>query len=308
MRTLRSTHALAGLCLLVAFAISGCTLYLGPDDEDRDDDGWCRGSRCDRPTPHPTCDADYECAAGCYCTDSIPKDGVDGICVESGYCKDAKDCGAGMTCDQGTCRPTDRGCKIDSQCPEGSTCDEAHATCVPNDCGGKCPEGTACDAITNTCVPTTCTNDNECPPGAYCDEASGKCIPSTTCSNDGECPGGYCDEPRKTCVPGPDPNAPTCGREVTCNLTARCPADQVPLVNPDGCYSNPPVCVPYAECGQSPPPCEALNTQNACNAFAKECKPVTVGRDCHLPDGKDCVPGSNECVCRQNVFSYCTDR
>ena len=232
------------------------------------------------------------------------------MCVESGYCRDAADCGGGMTCDEGTCKPSDRGCKADSDCPVGTTCDEPHRTCVPNDCGGACPGGTACDVETNKCVPTTCTSDAECPKGAYCDEPSGQCKPSTTCSDDTQCPGGYCDEPRKTCVPGTDPNAATCGREVTCNLTAKCPANQVPLVNADGCYANPPVCVPYEQCGASAPPCEVLNTAKACDAFATSCQQVTVGTDCHVggPTGPSCREGDTGCVCNRAVFSRCADR
>ena len=100
MTTHRSRLTLAGLCL-AALLLSACTLYLGPDDDDRYCDDWgdCGG---DDVGPPPgggfPCDSDLECAAGCYCSDPIAGDGVWGTCIESGYCTQDADCGGGMVC------------------------------------------------------------------------------------------------------------------------------------------------------------------------------------------------------------------
>ena len=284
MRTHRSYLALAGFCLLAAIALSGCTLYLGDDDcEDEYGDRWgCDDGGPDYPPPpNLSCDSDAECAAGCYCSDSVPNDGVNGTCIESGYCGRDEDCGSGMYCDDGTCKPTERGCTSDEQCPDGTTCDEAYGVCVPTN---------SCDA------------NADCPPGSVCNEA-GQCVPAPECRNDGECPdGSYCDEPRGTCTPGTDPNAPTCGGTVTCNQgPPRCQANQVPLIDPTtGCYTG--TCVPYAEC-TSDPACEVLNTAQACNAY--ECQQLTIGRDCRRPDGSTCQDGDMNCTCARNEFLAC---
>jgi hypothetical protein len=305
MRTNRTYLALAGFCCLAIIAMSGCTLYFDDDEDDYYcDDPWEDCS--ERPPTNPgfSCDSDADCAAGCYCTENTPNDGIYGICVESGYCGDDDDCGSGMHCDEGTCKPDERGCTADDQCPAGTTCDEAFGVCVPtNACDMECPVGTACDPRTRACVPIACDADSECPPGSVCNEETHRCEPSSECTADDQCPeGSYCDETRGTCTPGTDPNAPACGGTVTCNQgPPRCAANQVPLIDPTtGCYTG--TCVAYQEC-TSEPACEVLNTAQACNAFG--CEQLTVGRDCTRPDGSTCRDGDVNCTCARNEFAAC---
>ncbi len=288
MTTHRSRFfSLAGLCLLAALFLSACTLYLGPDDDDDwCDDGWSCGGDDVGPPPGGgfPCDSDLECAAGCYCTDEVAGDGVWGTCVESGYCTTDRDCGSGMECDAGTCKPVDRGCTADDQCPDGTVCDETYRVCV---------EDPSCQANT------------DCRPGNVCDPATGTCVPTTGCTSDAECPdGSYCDEDRGTCTPGVDPEAPTCGGTVSCNQGApRCPAGQVPLIDPTtGCYTG--TCEVIASCDTAPV-CTAITDEASCQD-REDCSTAYTGRNCRMPGGAACQAGVPGCVCESYTFSTCT--
>src|SRR5262245_20425029 len=94
--TTQRSFLYAALIVAAALLFGGCTLYFGPGDDDRpppcDDPRYCGG------TPGYQCDSDYECAAGCYCTDAEPGDGQWGTCVEGGYCGSAADCVTRVRC------------------------------------------------------------------------------------------------------------------------------------------------------------------------------------------------------------------
>jgi Cys-rich repeat protein len=292
MSTHRSRLSLAGLCLAAAFLVTGlsaCTLYLGPDDDYGDDD-WCDDdwSNCggDDVGPPPNgfpCDSDLECAAGCYCSDAIPGDGVWGTCIETGYCTQDSDCGSGLVCDDGTCKPEGRGCDSDEECPDGTVCEEAYRVCVPD---------------------PSCDSDAECPSGSVCNEETRACEPTQGCTADGQCPDGqYCDEDRGTCVPGVDPEAPTCAGTVTCNQGApRCPAGQVPLIDPTtGCYTG--TCEAIGECDAAPV-CGAIQDEPTCRG-REDCEAAYTGLNCRMPNGAACQAGVPGCVCEEYRFSFC---
>lgn len=283
MTTHRSL-TLAGLCLLAALFMTGCTLYLGPDDDDNWQDGGDGWSDDDwtQPPGFP-CDSDAECAAGCYCTDAVPGDGVSGTCVESGYCTRDADCGAGMECDGGTCKPIERGCNADSQCPDGQACDET----------------------SRTCVPVVCDDDGDCASGSVCNEGTGRCEPTQGCTADDQCPDGtYCNEERGTCTPGVDPEAPTCGGTVSCNQNPpRCAAGHVPLIDPTtGCYTG--TCEAIATCDTAPV-CGHIRDEASCMART-DCEAVYNGRNCRMPDGTACQANVPGCICESFVFSVCS--
>jgi len=301
MTTQRSTLGYAGLILAAALLFfGGCTLYFGPDDDGPpscDDPRYCGG------TPGYQCDSDRECAAGCYCTDAEPEDGQWGTCVESGYCGSASDCGPGMTCDDGTCKPTNRGCMSDYDCPSGTVCDPAGQYCVPTQaCDGGCPMGTRCDETRNTCVPVGCTDDSQCAAGCYCDEQTGTCAETSYCTADDQCPAGqYCDENRSTCMPGTDPNAPSCGGAVTCDAAPpTCPAGQVPLIA-NGCYTG--ACRAIDQC-DTPPVCEVINDEAHCLG-RMDCTALYTGINCRDPQGNACTSGSANCTCERFQFAHC---
>lgn len=118
MKTLYSL----GLAFLLAFTVSGCSLYFG---EERDsDDAYCgedgyyvngewASAQC--PGGGNSCASHEDCAAGCGC------DSATGKCVEWGFCSQATDC------------------------PPGYRCDEQRSSCVPR-------EGSCAGAIAPTCT------------------------------------------------------------------------------------------------------------------------------------------------------------
>lgn len=162
-----------GLTFMLAFTLTGCELYFGKDNE--------RGGRGDdegegRP-PGYQCEANADCAAGCYC--AVDASGAQGECEEAGFCDDNADCPAGYTCDdRSSCVPGElpASCTTSYDCPAGSIC---------NDSG-------TCEA---SCV---CTTDAEAQAAGYhhCDESRGTC----ETQNGGTCGGA----------------TPTCGTEPTC--------------------------------------------------------------------------------------------
>lgn len=170
-----------GLAIGIATAsmLAGCQLYFG-DSNDSNSGGPVRPGRPEPGNPPGfACDADVQCAAGCFC-------GEDGTCNEGGFCGRDGDCGAGFECDvmRSSCVPIP-GCTSNEQCDPGSTCDQSGKGCVP------------------TCK---CTNDSEAvAQGAgWCDEARGTCMPGT--DPEGACTGALtCTTAGPKCADGEVP-------------------------------------------------------------------------------------------------------
>lgn len=143
--------------LLVGFTATGCNLYFdegsggggtGP--------GGGPGSGGTRPPgttpPGYACDADAQCAAGCYCA-------PDGTCAEGGFCTRDDQCGDGLTCDEerNSCDPQGGG-----TCGGEVICNEVRPNCeadsVPIVEAG-CWTG-ACQPIALCDVPPVCDRIN----------------------------------------------------------------------------------------------------------------------------------------------------
>jgi hypothetical protein len=164
MNKLLSSVGLA-IALATASLVAGCQLYFGDRDENS-----AGGGGGDRP-PHFDCNADTQCAAGCFCSE-------DGECVEGGFCRRDEDCGNGFHCDvqRSSCVPNPA-CTSNDQCEQGSMCDgkgcvktcsctsdaeaieqgagwcdESRATCMP----GVDPQGACTGAITCTGAAPKC--------------------------------------------------------------------------------------------------------------------------------------------------------
>jgi len=181
MKTQRSFLGLFGICMAAALALGGCTIYLGPDD---DDDGRPDDPPADCDPVTGVCDgwvcfSDKDCAPGCYCADPV-NDGRPGTCVESGYCLGPSDCGPGMTCEDGTCKPTNPGCQVNADCPTGSVCTDGKYCAPTGACkaDNECPKGTYCDEPRNTCVPGTDPNRPLCNREVTCNLGAPKCPPN----------------------------------------------------------------------------------------------------------------------------------
>lgn len=176
--------SLLGLTFMMAFTLTGCELYFG---KDKDNAG---GGDGDRP-PGWACDADAECAAGCYCDGAT--EGKQGECAEAGFCDSNADCPAGFKCDdRSSCVPADT-CESDTDCDAGAICTDGvcETTCVcETDAQAQAAGYGYCDEARKTCENTgsftcggipTCGTEPTCPEGAV-----GMIDPTTGCWN-GQC-------------------------------------------------------------------------------------------------------------------------
>jgi hypothetical protein len=243
MNKLLSSVGLA-LALAMAFALAGCQLYFGSNDDDR---GGGRGGN----PPGSACTRDSECAAGCFCED--------GTCAEAGFCGADKDCGNGFHCDM------------------------ARSSCIPN---------------------PACSASQPCSGGFVCENDA--CVATCSCENDADAVrqgAGWCDLDRKTCMRGTNPLG-ACTGAITCTTKSpECPAGQV-AGRTDGCFTG--TCRPIDGC-EAAPECKALQHELDCRARNVDCREITIGQDCHRPDGSNCNAGDTDCVCRINSFSGCAD-
>jgi hypothetical protein len=204
-------------------------------------------------------------------------------------------------------RPPGSACSGDTQCAAGCFC--ADGTCAEGGfCGADkdCGAGFHCDAARSSCIPNpTCSDAKPCSTGSICE--SGGCIATCSCANDADAVKagfGWCDLARNTCMRGTNPVG-ACTGAVTCTtFPPICPEGQVPGRG-NGCYTG--TCRAIAAC-EAAPECRALIHEADCSARTTDCRQITVGQDCHHPDGSDCNAGDTDCVCRVNTFHECADR
>jgi hypothetical protein len=171
-----------GLTFLLAFTLTGCELYFGKSGNGGDDNA--------RP-PGWDCEANADCAAGCYCEGASA--GEQGECVEAGFCDSNADCPDGYICDdRSSCVPGNppQTCTGDTDCAAGSVCTNGvcEATCVcENDAQAQAAGYGYCDETTHTCHATgaftcggepTCGTEPQCPQGGV-----GLVDPATGCWN-----------------------------------------------------------------------------------------------------------------------------
>ena len=190
-----------GLLFMLAFMLTGCELYFGKE-----------GGGGDPPEGNPpgwACDADADCAAGCYC--EVADGATSGTCAEAGFCDNDSDCPEGYVCDdRSSCVPTDppQTCTFDVDCPVGSYCNdegicETSCTCT-NDAEAQAAGYQHCDETRMTCKPgnaggtcggeATCGTEPQCAAGsvALVDLTTGcftgECSAITTCDVEPTCP------------------------------------------------------------------------------------------------------------------------
>jgi Cys-rich repeat protein len=153
--------------------------------------------RCE---PRPDgCAYDSDCGLGSHCEGSsvCPPDvtctweGEPGVCAPDVYCVEDSDCDAAEHCTfgdgtcyiacydgwcgdacTGVCKPGDRGCFSDADCPSGTVCDGESvcpegAACFVADAAGVCGEPTP--------EPVACDGNNDCSPSERC--LGGVCVP-----------------------------------------------------------------------------------------------------------------------------------
>ncbi len=140
-------NVLLAFGLLIGFTATGCNLYFDDSTGGGGGGGGSGGPGDPRPPgttpPGYACDADAQCAAGCYCS-------PDGTCVEGGFCNRDDQCGDGLTCDEArnSCDPQGGG-----TCAGTVTCNEVRPNCpadqvpiVENECWtGACQPIALCD-------------------------------------------------------------------------------------------------------------------------------------------------------------------
>lgn len=208
-------------------------------------------------------------------------------CVDEsqGSCGSGQQCPMGSHCEQ-QCAPCDGlGCNdtCAPTCVSDTTCDTVN--CGP---GSQCVQ--QCDAFngcTPTCVPTT-TDPGSCTGTISCNSGPPTCPANTTPGIANGCWSGYCI-PNAECG-AHDPGQ--CYAPVTCNSAPpSCPSGTLAGVT-NGCYSG--YCIPTYGCEL--PACEALGSENACDARS-DCTPVYTGTDC------TCT--LNGCTCATETYSRC---
>ena len=205
-------------------------------------------------------------------------------------------------------RPPGSACSSDKQCAAGCFCG-TDGTCAEGGfCGNDkdCGSGFHCDAARSSCIPNpVCSDAKPCSSGSICE--SGGCIATCTCANDADAVRagfGWCDLARNTCMRGTNPEG-ACTGAVTCTtFPPICPEGQVPGRG-NGCFTG--TCRAISAC-EAAPECKALIHEADCRARTTDCRQITVGQDCHHPDGSDCNAGDTDCVCRVNTFHDCADR
>jgi hypothetical protein len=197
-------------------------------------------------------------------------------------CVNNSDCAAGCFCEDGTCAEAGF-CGSDADCGAGFRCDTARSSCIPN---------------------PACTSNEACGNGSICD--NGGCVATCACANDAEAVqqgAGWCDVARNTCMKGTNPVG-ACTGAVTCTTAAPvCPEGEVPG-RKDGCFTG--TCRAIDGC-EAAPECKVLQHELDCRARSADCREITIGQDCHRPDGSNCNSGDTDCVCRINNFYGCTD-
>jgi hypothetical protein len=199
----------------------------------------------------------------------------------SACAKDA-DCAAGCFCENGTCAEAGF-CGSDKDCGTGFHCDTARSSCIPN---------------------PACSANENCSQGSMC--SNGGCVVTCTCANDADAikqGAGWCDVARSTCMPGTNPLG-ACTGAITCtNAPPKCVEGEVPG-RANGCYTG--SCRPIDAC-EAAPECKAIQFELDCRARSADCREITIGQDCHRPDGSNCNSGDTDCVCRINTFYGCAD-
>jgi hypothetical protein len=314
--------SLLGGFIAVSLLLAGCEIHL--DDRERRDPranpdyGYCDETGCYEcddygcypiDDPGGPCDSNYDCPAGCYCTDR-------GVCAEGGFCREHGDCPRGFVCDaRASCVPKgsdDRGgggeepgiCEDHGDCPLGSYCDGGVCTdsdtCRSRDCG----EGWRCDER-DTCVPEICEEHDECREGSYCDRESQSCIPTERC-DEGECSAeGYvCDYLRDTCVPESE-HPGSCDGDLTCDIAPpSCDEGETALIR-DGCYTG--ACLAVERC-DVPPRVVCEGADEGLCLEADHCRAVYAGYDCTTDSGAACQPGDTGCYCERFEFDRCEAR
>lgn len=237
------------------------------------DEGGC--DACNpKPTPatcSPACGAGYTCQ--------------NGTCV--GSCT-ASSCASGACLNPTTCAQ----CTLDAHC-SGSTprCSANHCVaCVPG-ASDNCSSGNYCDGATNTCT-KGCKANSEC--------ASNSCNPTShdcsACVNDGECSLG------KVC------NAGTC--EAPCSSNAQCSGGKLccgskctSQYQDTGCHACNITCTASQFCGASA--CVNMRFEQLCELDA-----VTVIHDGDAVDNTagDAVGAAFSTVCGRSIAASAVDQ
>ncbi|HZJ62024.1 MAG TPA: hypothetical protein VFD36_00760 [Kofleriaceae bacterium] len=222
--------------------------------------------------------------AGCqlYFGNGNDKNGPNGGSPPGAACTKDSECAAGCFCENGTCAEGGF-CGTDKDCGNGFHCDAGRSSCIPN---------------------PACTANEQCKQGLICD--NGGCLATCTCANDADAVkqgAGWCDTARSTCMMGTNPLG-ACTGAITCTVKPPdCPEGQV-AGRKDGCFTS--TCRAINEC-EAAPECKALTHEADCKARSEDCRQVTIGVNCHRPDGSNCNAGDTNCICLENRFNGCDD-
>lgn len=164
------TKLLSSVGVALVTLLAGCSLYFGSNGSGGDGQNGPSGSGGgNNGTGNPPgfqCNADAQCAAGCFCANNV--------CTEGGFCAADKDCGNGFHCDvsRSSCIPNAK-CTADTQCKPGSACDTKSGGCVVTCACATDGEAVMkgfgwCDESRNTCMTGT--------------DPAGMCLGSITCT------------------------------------------------------------------------------------------------------------------------------
>lgn len=309
--------------LVLALALSGCSLYWGGDDNNNDDD--CKYDGGGAPIASPSyrdpttgvCQSfneypcDCPCGQACECPaydvaipdwgqcytqcDALPED----QCLTTPGCHAAYDDESrealGSDGDAWTYATVFMGCWAT---PFNST---QHASSCANLDAQSCSQYDNCSMVYSDsyygsttfeqCIDETSTQPTDpgsCGGQILCNSAPPSCPANTTPGIANGCWTGYCI-PNADCGTH-DPG--DCYGTVTCNVTApSCPSGTKPgVVN--GCYSG--YCIPDAACEKLA--CEALPDEASC-----------IGRsDCEaVYTGTNCTCDANGCTCQSETYARC---
>jgi hypothetical protein len=160
-----------GLAILLAFTVTGCELYFGPDDNATSGEGACRAdgyyvggewvsAQC--PGGGNECASNDDCAAGCTC--EVADGATMGKCEEAGFCSKDADCAVGYVCDErSSCvrDPNPPSCAgaIAPTCTNGAPkCAQGQVPLIKDGCYADINKDGRldCQAITACAQPPTC--------------------------------------------------------------------------------------------------------------------------------------------------------
>ncbi len=197
-------------------------------------------------------------------------------------CESDADCGEGLVCVEGECRPLDA-CTTDADCAEDQKC--VDHLCIDCNCqtDADCPQDEFCyqECVCREREVVPCDSDEDCAEGELCIDSA--CVPAPLCDRDADCPSGLVCE-GGVCV-RPCESDEDCGMFHLCvdgHCLQQCLSDAFCLEPGTICENN--LCVP-AECTQDSDCAGGTGEYIRCrNGRCESYTPCETDEDCGDPN------------------------